>query len=70
MQIRDISVRKRLLFANFMMVFIPVCLLALLGAAAFAGLRFSGAAQQREVALFWPELVIRLPNREITDRRR
>ncbi len=55
MQIRDISVRKRLLFANFMMVFIPVCLLALLGAAAFAGLRFSGAAQQREVALFWPE---------------
>ena len=55
MQIRDISVKKRLLFANFMIVFIPVCLLALIGAAVFAGLRFSGAAQQRELALLWPE---------------
>ena len=55
MQVRDISVRKRVLFTNFMMVFIPVCLLALIGAAAFAGLRFSGAAQQRELAMLWPE---------------
>ena len=55
MQVRDISVKKRLFFANFMMVFIPVCLLALIGAAAFAGLRFTGAAQQRELSLLWPE---------------
>ena len=55
MQVRDISVKKRLLFANFMMVFIPVCLLALIGAAAFAGLRFTGAAQQRELSMLWPE---------------
>ncbi len=41
MQVRDISVKKRLFFANFMMVFIPVCLLALIGAAAFAGLSWS-----------------------------
>ena len=55
MQVRDISVKKRLLFANFMMVFIPVCLLAMIGAAAFAGLRFTGAAQQRELSMLWPE---------------
>lgn len=55
MQVRDISVKKRLLFANFMMVFIPVCLLALMGSMVLAGLRFSGAAQQRELALLWPE---------------
>lgn len=53
-QIRDISVGKRLFFANFMMVFIPVCLLALIGLAAFAGLRFAGTAQQ-ELAVLWPE---------------
>ena len=55
MQIRDISVKKRLLFANFMMVFIPVCLLLLIGTAAYTGLRFTGAAQQRELVMLWPD---------------
>ncbi len=55
MKIRDISVRKRILFANFMMVFLPVCLLALIGAGLFAGLRMTGTARQSELAMLWPE---------------
>lgn len=55
MQIRDISVRKRLLFANFMMVFVPVCLLMLVGSLLFAGLRFTGTARQSALAMLWPE---------------
>lgn len=55
MGIRDISVKKRLLFANFMMVCVPVCLLVLLGAVVLMGLRFTGPAQQAELAMLWPE---------------
>lgn len=55
MRIRDISVKKRLLFANFSMVFICVCALAIIGAAIFAGLSFTGAIQQRELEVLWPE---------------
>ena len=55
LKIRDISLRKRILFTNFLMVCIPVVLLTLLGAAIFAGLRFTGTARQSELALLWPE---------------
>ncbi|WP_196593360.1 sensor histidine kinase [Pectinatus sottacetonis] len=55
MQIRDISVKKRLLFVNFIMVFIPICLLIVIVMLVLAGFHFSGIAQQRELTLLWPE---------------
>lgn len=55
LHIRDISLRKRLLLTNFLMVCIPVILLFCLGAIIFAGLRFTGTARQSELALLWPE---------------
>lgn len=55
LKLRDISLRKRILITNFLMVFIPVVLLTLLGAAIFAGLHFTGTTRQSELALLWPE---------------
>lgn len=55
MRIRDISVKKRLLFANFMMVFVPVCLLAIIGIGIVAGFRLTGTARQSQLSMFWPE---------------
>ena len=53
MRLRDISLRKRILFANFLMVFIPVVLLSLLGLLLFAGLHVTGTAREGELALLW-----------------
>lgn len=55
MRIRDISVRKRLLFANFLMVFIPICLLTVISILLLLGLRYSAATQERELSFLWPE---------------
>ncbi|WP_196605263.1 ATP-binding protein [Pectinatus haikarae] len=55
MQVRDISIKKRLLIVNFMMVFVPVCLLGIIGAVIFVGLRFTGTEQKSELAMLWPE---------------
>lgn len=55
MGIRDLSVRKRLMFSNFMMIFIPVLLILLIGASVVLGLRLNGNARRSEIALLWPE---------------
>ncbi len=51
--LRDISLRKRILFTNFLMVCIPVVLLSLLGLLLFAGLHMTGTAREGELALLW-----------------
>lgn len=53
LHIRDISLRRRLLIANFTMVFVPVFILSLLGYLLFSGLHFS--RQQNDLATLWPE---------------
>lgn len=53
--LRDISVRTRLVCTNFLMVFIPVVLLTIMGILLFAGLRVTGTTRQSELALLWPE---------------
>ena len=55
MGMRDLSVKKKLLFSNFMMVFIPVLLILLIGASVLVGLRLTGSARRSEIALLWPE---------------
>lgn len=55
MGIKDLSVRKRLLFSNFMMVFVPVVLILLIGVSVLLGLRLTGNARKDEIALLWPE---------------
>ena len=54
MRIRDISLRKRLLFANVMMVVIPVCILMGIAGLILQGLRFSAGPDGNLVTL-WPE---------------
>ena len=41
MKMQDISVKKRLMIANFLMVFVPVCLLMLIGGLSFMGFKHS-----------------------------
>jgi len=54
-KIRDLSVRNRLLFSNFTMVFIPVLLLLVIGGMIITGLRMTGNSREKEVSLLWPE---------------
>ena len=53
--LRDLSLRHKILLANFLMVLVPVLLIALLGTLLLAGLRFTGTLRQAELALLWPE---------------
>lgn len=55
LKVRDISLRKRMMLTNFLMVFIPVVWLTILGGVIFAGLQFTGTVRQSELALLWPE---------------
>ena len=55
MKLQDISVRRRLLIANFLMVFVPVCLLTLIGGLAFIGLKHSDATRYKLLMLISPE---------------
>lgn len=55
MRLRDFSVRTRLLAANFLMVFIPVCVLAVLGVVILTGIKFTSPADESELAMLWPE---------------
>lgn len=55
MKLRDISLQKRILFANFMMVFVPVVVLICIGAILIGGLRLAGTARQNDLAALWPE---------------
>lgn len=51
--LQNISLRKRILFANILMVFIPVFLLSLVASLLFIGLHLTGTARQSELALLW-----------------
>lgn len=53
LHIRDISLRRRLLLANFTMVFVPVFIITVLGYFLFSGLHFS--RQQNDLTTLWPE---------------
>ena len=53
--LRNLSLRHKILLANFLMVLVPVLLIAVLGTLIFAGLRFTGTLRQAELALLWPE---------------
>ena len=55
MKLQDISVRKRLLIANFLMIFVPVCLLTLIGGLAFVGLKHSDSIRYKLLMLISPE---------------
>lgn len=54
MHIRDISLRKRLLAANFIMVFVPVLILACVTTILIGGLKFT-ASQDNRWLTWWPE---------------
>jgi signal transduction histidine kinase len=55
MRIKDLSVRKRLMFSNFMMILIPVVLLLLITTIGFLGLRrTSDSWRINKVAMLWP----------------
>ena len=55
MRLRDFSLRKRLFIANFMMVFIPFCILVIIGGSFFLGMRLMGGSDQEKVNSMWPE---------------
>ena len=51
--LRDMSLRHKIMTANFLMVFVPVLLIVILGTIIFAGLRFTGTLRQMELALLF-----------------
>ena len=53
LHIRDISLRHRLLIANFTMVFVPIAILTVLGFLLSSGLRFS--SPHNDLTTLWPE---------------
>lgn len=53
LRIRDISLRHRLLVANFTMVFVPIAILTVLGFLLISGLRFS--SPHNDLTTLWPE---------------
>ena len=55
MRLPNISIRKRLLIANFLMVFVPVFLLTLIGGLAFIGLKHSDETRYKLLMLISPE---------------
>ena len=55
MGIWSLSVRKKLMFSNFMMIFIPVLLILAIGVSVIWGLRLTGTMRHNEIALLWPE---------------
>ncbi len=55
MRLQDFSVRKRLFIANFMMVFIPFCVLVIIGSSFMLGLKLLGGSNQDKVNSAWPE---------------
>ena len=52
LHIRDISLRHRLLIANFTMVFVPIFILTVLGFLLVSGLRFS--SPHNDLTTLWP----------------
>ncbi|MGN0948930.1 MAG: ATP-binding protein [Megasphaera sp.] len=53
LHLSDISLRRRLLMANFTMVFVPIFILSVLGFLLISGLRFS--SPHNDLAGLWPE---------------
>ena len=53
LRIRDISLRHRLLVANFTMVFVPIAILTVLGFLLISDLRFS--SPHNDLTTLWPE---------------
>ena len=53
--LQNISIRRRLIIANFLMVFVPVCLLTLIGGLAFIGLKHSDMTRYKLLMLISPE---------------
>ncbi len=55
MRLRDISVRKRLFITNFMMVFIPFCVLVIIGSSLMLGMKLMNGSNQDKINSMWPE---------------
>ena len=55
MRLRDISVRKRLLITNFMMVFIPFCVLVIISSSLMLGMKLINGSNQDKINSMWPE---------------
>ena len=55
MKLQDISVKKRLMIANFLMIFIPACLLTFIGGLVFVGLKHSDDMRYKLLMLISPE---------------
>jgi len=55
MRLRDISLKKRLLITNALMVIIPIALILAVGTVLLGGLRHMGTLRQQTLALLWPE---------------
>lgn len=55
MKLRDLSVRRRLILNNIIMVLVPVLLLVSIGSAVSHGLRATGNFREREIEILWPE---------------
>ena len=55
MHLRDLSLKKKLLVTNALMIVIPIVVLIAIGAVLLGGLRHAGTLQQQALALLWPE---------------
>lgn len=55
MKIQNLSIRKRLLLANFTMIVIPVVVLIAISAAIFLSLRFGTINRTSMISFLWPE---------------
>lgn len=52
---KGLTVRRRILLNNFIMVIVPLLVLALIGSGLYYSLRATGSFRERELELFWPE---------------
>ena len=55
LKLRDISLKKRILLTNFLMIALPVGFLLVLGGLLFAGLKTTGTIRDAELALLWQD---------------
>ena len=55
MKLRDWPLRKRLLFSNFIMIFIPVLFTAVVSMAIFLALQFGNINRANIISFIWPE---------------
>ena len=55
MQLRDWPLRKRLLFSNFIMIFIPVLFTGIVSIFILLGLQFGNINRTSIISFVWPE---------------